>query len=61
MRFKLLQRYSDAMLRSLCVASTAISSAEITIEIFISADKSTMYNKYRNELMNHISLVGQNF
>jgi len=43
------QRYLDAMLGFLCITSAAISSANITMETFVSAYKFAMYNKYRNE------------
>jgi len=48
MRFKLFWRYLDAMLRALCIAIIVLSFANITMETIVSADKSAVYNKYRN-------------
>jgi len=33
---------------SLCIAITAVSFANVAIETLVSADKSAVYNKYRN-------------
>jgi len=49
MRFMLLWRYLDAALGSLCISNSAILSAKVVIETFVSASKSVMYDKYRNE------------